>query len=52
MLAPSTGPRRKATVSAAAEEEDLGRPCRLAGTPARLRQCLREALPREYCPAG
>jgi hypothetical protein len=42
-------------VSQAAEEADLGRLYRLAGTPAgqrRLRQCLRAALPREYRPAG
>lgn len=41
-------------VSQAAEEEDLGRLYRLAGTPTgqrKLRRCLREALPREYRPA-
>jgi Transposase DDE domain len=39
----------------AAEEYDLARLYRLAGTPSgrrKLRKCLREALPREYRPAG
>jgi hypothetical protein len=42
-------------VSQATEEHDLARLYRLAGTPAgrrKLRKCLREALPREYRPAG
>jgi len=42
-------------VSQAAEEDDLARLYRLAGTASgqrRLRRCLREALPREYRPAG
>ncbi len=42
-------------VSQAAEEADLGRLYRLAGTPSgqrKLRRCLRAALPREYRPAG
>jgi hypothetical protein len=42
-------------VSEATEDEDLARLYRLARTPAgqrRLRRCLREALPREYRPAG
>lgn len=42
-------------VSQAAEEHDLERLYRLAGTPTgrrKLRQCLRAALPREYRPAG
>jgi hypothetical protein len=42
-------------ISEAAEAEDLGRLYRLAQTPAgqrRLRKCLRQALPREYRPAG
>jgi len=42
-------------VSQAAEESDLTRLYRLAGTVTgqrRLRKCLREALPRDYRPAG
>lgn len=42
-------------VSEACEEEDLRRLDRLARTPTgqrRLRKCLRQALPREYRPAG
>jgi hypothetical protein len=42
-------------ISEAAEAEDLGRLYRLAGTPTgqrKLRRCLRDALPREYHPAG
>lgn len=42
-------------VGQAAEEYDLGRLYRLAGTPTgrrELRRCLRAALPREYRPAG
>jgi hypothetical protein len=42
-------------VSQASEEHDLTRLYRLAGTPSgrrKLRRCLRQALPREYRPAG
>ena len=42
-------------VGQAAEEHDLARVYRLAGTPTgrrKLRRCLRDALPREYRPAG
>jgi Transposase DDE domain len=42
-------------VGQATEEHDLARLHRLAGTPTgrrKLRKCLREALPREYRPAG
>jgi hypothetical protein len=42
-------------VSQAAEDEDLSQLYRLAQTPSgqrKLRKCLREALPREYRPAG
>jgi hypothetical protein len=42
-------------VGQAAEEHDLAQRYRLSGTPTgrrKLRRCLREALPREYRPAG
>jgi hypothetical protein len=42
-------------VGQAAEEHDLAQLYRLSGTPTgrrKLRRCLRDALPREYRPAG
>ena len=42
-------------VGQATEEQDLARLYRLVGTPTgrrKLRKCLRDALPREYRPAG